>query len=118
MRAACAGGRATLPDSVRFRDEVVFGTRERIVAPATHPSGRSAGAEETPWESRLVVNRWWIEDGALAVRFSDEDEEEWSLRLAFRGEHLEGTASFRGDATPSGLSGPVTVQGTREACSF
>jgi len=93
------------PDSVRLRDEVVFGTRERLVAPATHPTGRSAdGRGVLPWEARFVLNRWWIEDGALRLRFSDGEREEWEATLGVTADELVGVVTFREDAAGAGLT--------------
>jgi len=109
----------SVPDSVRFRDEVVFGTRERLVTPATHPSGRSAsGASVPPWESRFVLNRWWIEDDALRIRFSDGEGQEWLAALSVDREDLAGAARY--EASRPGPAGPVVadVRGRRITCAY
>ncbi|MDH3207687.1 MAG: hypothetical protein OEO79_13880 [Gemmatimonadota bacterium] len=94
----------------------MFGTRERLVAPATHPNGRAdGGAGEQSWEARFVVNRWWIEDDALQVRFSDGERAEWNVTLGVDTEEFVGNARYRRD--PGGL-GQAGVRATRIPCDF
>lgn len=107
------------PDSIRLRDEVVFGTRERQVTPATHPSGRTAnGSEPPPWEARYVVNRWWVEDGSLRIRFWDGERSEWNVALGIDRNDLVGTGRFEADPEPPG--GPVRagLRASRIDCDF
>ena len=83
--------RGPLPDSVSLRDGVVFGTGERLVSPATHPAGRQAvGGGPDPWETRYRLNRWWVEEDSLRLRFSDGAADEWLVWLGERGEELVG----------------------------
>jgi hypothetical protein len=99
------------PDSVRLRDEVVFGTRERLLAPATHPLGRrSTSGEDEPWEAHFVLNRWWVQDGSLRLRFSTGEGEEWNATLGLDPERITGVAT--------GAPGRSTVSGQRIECSF
>ena len=108
-----------VPDSVRLRDEIVFGTPDRLVTPATHPAGRTAtrGAR-APWESRFVVNRWRVEDGVLRLRFWDGEEDEWDVALGVDSNALVGAARLRVDPEPR--SGPVQagLRGQRINCEF
>ncbi len=111
---------ALVPDSVLLRDAVVFGTRERQVSPATHPSGRERVEGSTgppPWETLYRVNRWWVEGESLQLRFSDGSREEWEVELGLEGDRLAGraerTSEGRRDAAPRAL-----VRGSRIGCAF
>lgn len=109
----------TLPDSVRLREEVVFGTRERLVSPATHPAGRAQNdAAVPPWEARFVVNRWWVDDDSLRVRFYDGERDEWNVTLGIDPGELLGSARYHSDPEPGG--GPVQagVRAARIDCPF
>jgi hypothetical protein len=104
---------------VRLRDETVFGTRERLVAPATQPSGRSLDWREGPsWEAQYVLNRWWIEDGELRIRFSDGEGTEWNVAFAVDPQELLGVARHSGDPEPP--DGPLrsAVRAARFSCGF
>lgn len=115
--AGLAGGE--LPDSVRLRDEVVFATRERLVAPATHPNGRApTGTGEVPWEARYVLNRWWIEDDALRIRFSDGERQEWSVVLDIDSRELVGSALYRADPAPPGETVQAGLRAVTIPCGF
>lgn len=108
-----------LPDSVRFRDEVVFATRDRLVAPATHPTGRTVVAgSEVPWEAHFVVNRWWIEDDALQIRFWDGEREEWNVTLGINAGELVGAARFVTDPEPAGDPLQLGLRAVRISCDF
>jgi len=108
-----------LPDSVRFRDEVVFATRERLVAPATHPTGRGAVAGgEVPWEAHFVLNRWWIEDDALQIRFWDGESEEWNVTMGVSAGTLQGAARFRAEPDPPGDPVQLGLMAVPIPCSF
>lgn len=110
---------ATEPDSIRLREGAVFGSGERLVTPATHPSGRepAPGASELPWESRYRLNRWWVEDGRLAIRFAEGDREVWIVRLQLEGNGLEGEAAH--EQAPSGeRERQAEVRASRIACQF
>jgi hypothetical protein len=108
-----------MPDSIRLREEVVFGSPERLVAPATHPLGRrSDGSGEVPWEARLVVNRWWMEGDSLRIRFSDGGDEEWSAALGTSRAGITGTGHHASDPTPAGGATRADVTGRRIACDF
>lgn len=107
-----------MPDSLRMRDEVVFGTRERLVTPVTHPSGRAGGTGEAPWEARFVLNRWWIEDDALRVRFSDGEREEWNVTLGVDTEELVGTARYQADPRPPDDPVQAGIRAGRIPCDF
>ena len=108
-----------LPDSVRFRDEVVFATRDRLVAPATHPTGRAAvDGREVPWEAHFVVNRWRIEDDALQIRFWDGEREEWNVSLGINAGALVGAALFRADPEPPGDPLQLGLSAVRIPCNF
>jgi len=107
------------PDSIRLREGAVFGTGERLVSPATHPSGRelvSGSAGARPWESRFRVNRWWIEGDELSLRFSDGAEDEWRVRLEVEGDGLRGAASREGSS--NGTPRRAEVSAARIACDF
>lgn len=110
---------AAEPDSIRLREGAVFGSGERLVTPATHPSGRepAPGTSEIPWESRYRLNRWWVEDGRLAIRFAEGERDVWILRLRLEGDGLQGDASH--ERTPSGERGrQAEVRASRIACQF
>lgn len=108
-----------LPDSIRLRDEVVFGTRERLLSPATYPTGRSAsGAGPEPWEARFVVNRWWIEDGALRLRFSDGEQDALNATLSVDSNDPVGSGRLRSDPDPPGGDVQAGVRASRIDCAF
>jgi hypothetical protein len=110
---------AEVPDSVRLREEVVFATRERLVIPATHPNGRGAtGTGEMPWEARYVLNRWWIEDDALRIRFSDGEREAWDVMLSIDRGDLTGSARHRADPEPPQESTQAGIRAVRITCNF
>lgn len=112
-----AGGE--LPDSVRLRDEVVFATRERLVTPATHPTGRAqTETGEAPWEARYVLNRWWIEDDALRIRFSDGERAEWSVVLGIDSRELGGSARYRADSAPPGATLQAGLRAVTIPCDY
>lgn len=108
-----------LPDSVRLRDEVVFGSPERLVTPATHPRGRAAtDGGVRPWEASYLLNRWWIDDALLRLRFSDGEREEWRAVLTVESDELTGVAQYDGDAPRPAGTRQVGVRGTRLDCQF
>jgi len=112
-------GLAVLPDSVRLRDQVVFATRERQITPATHPDGRGVvGGREPAWETRYLLNRWWIEEDLLQVRFSDGEDDEWRVALTIESEDLSGVARYEGDRPAPTESDELGVRGTRITCEF
>ncbi len=110
-------GAELTPDSVSLRAGATFGSRERIVSPATRPEGRSrpslAGGPR-PWETRFRVNRWWTEGEALTMRFSDGERAEWLVSLDYASDGLSGEASYRdrGD----GSTAEARVRGARISC--
>jgi len=108
-----------VPDSIRLRDEVVFGTRERLLSPATQPTGRSAaGVGPTPWEARYVVNRWWIEDSALRLRFWNGERDEWDATLEADSNELVGVARLKVDPKPPGDPLQAGLTGSRIDCDL
>jgi hypothetical protein len=114
-----ADGRAVLPDSIRLRDQVVFATPERQITPATHPDGRRAtDDDQTPWEALYRVNRWWIENDLLQMRFSDGEDETWRVAVTIDSDGLSGVARHEGgDASPS-PSREAGVRASRIPCEF
>lgn len=117
-----AGSRAAVgevPDSIRLRDEVVFGTRERLLSPATQPTGRSATAGGVqPWEARFVVNRWWIEDGTLRLRFWNGEREEWNATLSVDSEELVGAGRLTADPDPPGGQVQAGLRASKIGCEL
>ena len=96
-----------MPDSILLRGGVVFGTRERLVNPATHPSGRQAGTTTNdggpePWETRFRVNRWWVEDDSVRIKFSGQARD-WNVALGLSEEGLGGQATH-GDENGASVS--------------
>ena len=107
------------PDSVRLRDEIVFGTPDRLVTPATQPEGRTpTRGGPTPWEARFVVNRWRIDDGVLRIRFWDGEDDEWEAALGVDSDELVGSARLTVDPDPPG--GPIRagLRAHRIACDL
>ena len=98
-----------LPDSVSLAGSVLFGSDRRLVSPATDPMGRGFTEGDTAtgqsWEQRYRVNRWWVDDGQVAVLFSEGDGASWSLTVEPVAGGLEGSAvseaSDGGDASSS-----------------
>lgn len=119
MDAAARRTSGEAPDSVRLRDEVVFGTTDRVVTPATQPGGRAPTAGgPTPWESRFVVNRWRVDDGVLRIRFWDGEKDAWDVSLGVDSNELVGAARLRVDPEPPG--GPIQagLRGHRIDCDL
>lgn len=117
--ATAARSAGQLPDSVRLRNEVVFGTRERLIVPATHPTGRDGvGDEQRPWESRFVLNRWWIEEDALRLRFSDGERDAWQVGLAVDADELAGRARYEGEASAGETPSAAEVRAARIDCEY
>jgi len=116
---AARAGVGETPDSVRLRDEVVFGTQERRVTPATQPAGRAMSVRgEVPWESRFVVNSWQVDDGVLRIRFWDGESDEWDVALGVDSNELVGAARLKVD--PETPGGPVQagLRGYRIDCDL
>jgi len=119
MDAAARASAGEVPDSVRLRDEVVFGTPDRLVTPATQPAGRvPKGGAPAPWESRFVVNRWRVDDGALRMRFWDGEKDEWEVALGVDSNELVGAARLRVDPEPPGGSVQAGLRGYRIDCDL
>jgi hypothetical protein len=119
MDAAARASVGEAPDSVRLRDEVVFGTTDRLVTPATQPGGRApAVGGDMPWESRFVVNRWRVDDGVLLIRFWDGEKDAWEVSLGVDSNELLGAGRLRVDPEPPG--GPVQagLRGHRIDCDL
>jgi hypothetical protein len=117
--ASAARSAGELPDSVRLRNEVVFATRERLVVPATHPTGRvGAGDDARPWEARFVLNRWWIEEDALRLRFSDGVQDTWQVGLAVDADELVGRARYEGEASAGETPKAADVRAARIDCEY
>lgn len=111
-----------LPDSISLADPPLFGTRGRLVTPATHPEGRGfdreAGSTEPPtWEMRYRSNRWWVEGEIVEIVFTEETSAFWSLRLALDGEALRGAAGFY-EREGSARSLTASVAAHRMTCGF
>ena len=100
------------PDSVLLRGGVVFGSRERILSPATRLP--SPGAAE-PWESHFRVNRWWTDDDAVVMSFADGTGEEWNVSLSYSGDVLGGEARYSKSGSPADGT-RATVRGERIEC--
>ncbi len=108
-----------MPDSVELRGGVVFGGHERVVTPATHPSGRgSSGPGGEAWESRLRVNRWSAAEDALEISFSDGEREEWRVTLELADGELEGVADYYLDGRVTNPAEAVSVSGRRISCDI
>jgi hypothetical protein len=112
-------GTGVLPDSIRLRDEAVFATPERLVTPATHPTGRRAvDGGDTPWEMLYLLNRWWIDDEMLRLRFTDGERERWDVVMAVKAGQLTGAARYEGEAGPAGGRQDLGVGARRIDCAF
>jgi len=119
MDAAARATAGEAPDSVRLRDEVVFGTSDRLVTPATQPVGRGpTGGGPTTWESRFVVNRWRIDGGVLRIRFWDGEKDEWNAALGVDSNELVGAARLEVDPDPPGGAVQAGVRGHRIDCDL
>jgi len=122
LRGAAPGdGAPELPDSISLRTGAVFGTTERLVSPATHPTARvradGAVGGAAPWESVYRLNRWWVEDEALHLRFSDGGEDAWLVRLREADGVLEGEGWRAARAEPGERPG-ASVRAARIGCDF
>jgi hypothetical protein len=74
--------------------------------------------DAVPWEAHFVLNRWWIEDGELRIRFSDGVAEEWDVALGIDREDLVGSALYAADREPRGGPIQASLEAARIACSF
>jgi len=88
-----------VPDSISLDDGPLFGTRGRLVSPATHPNGRGFGDEQSSpgpqtWEQRYRVNHWWVDGDMVEIEFSEDETAFWALRLDLQGGALKGSASY------------------------
>ena len=109
-----------LPDSVSLEGSVLFGSDRRLVSPATDPMGRSFTEGDTAtgqsWEQRYRVNRWWVDDGRIAVLFSEGEGASWSLRLERVRGGLEGSAVWRPSDEDGASSSAADVQARPITC--
>jgi hypothetical protein len=104
------------PDSVLLRGGAVFGSRERILSPATHPEGRTPRAgSRLPWEVRFRVNRWWTDGDTVVMSFSDGEKQEWRVSLDYSEGGLAGRAEYSDMAGHENVL--ASVRGARIPCA-